>query len=297
MSYLKEKTGITLIVLVITIIILLILAGVSISLVVGNNGILMQASTAVVTNRKSTAKEEVEMAWASCESEYWTKWASNTALQRSDIFTKDRLNYYLSETGKIINNFVYQDGENTLTYQSKDNNLQYTFLISSFGVAEEVVGGTPNIIVTFDANGGNFSGSATTTKEIIEGNAIGTLPTEPTRNGYTFKGWYNAKVNGEIITSSTCPTENTTIYCQWSPIVTTLAKNDYPSNNEELIEFCQQCGLQSNSIQEFDNFFQVHKDCFLSVEYAEMAAAIKKLVEDTGIVTFSESCFFEKSPI
>lgn len=40
---LKEQKGITLVALVITIIVLLILAGVTISLVIGNNGILNQA--------------------------------------------------------------------------------------------------------------------------------------------------------------------------------------------------------------------------------------------------------------
>ena len=45
-----EEKGITLIVLVITIIVLLILAGVSIAMLTGNNGILTQASNAKETN-------------------------------------------------------------------------------------------------------------------------------------------------------------------------------------------------------------------------------------------------------
>ena len=46
----KNKNGITLIALVITIIVLLILAGVSISLTLGQNGVLTQAKTAVEKN-------------------------------------------------------------------------------------------------------------------------------------------------------------------------------------------------------------------------------------------------------
>ena len=61
----------------ITIIVLLILAGVSISLVVGNNGVLTQASNAVVTNREAEAQEEVTMAVAGCESDYWSDWATD----------------------------------------------------------------------------------------------------------------------------------------------------------------------------------------------------------------------------
>ncbi len=46
----KNKNGITLIALVITIIVLLILAGVSISLTLGQNGVLTQAKTTVEKN-------------------------------------------------------------------------------------------------------------------------------------------------------------------------------------------------------------------------------------------------------
>ena len=48
----RNQKGITLVALVITIIVLLILAGVSISLVLGQNGVLNQASNAVVQQKK-----------------------------------------------------------------------------------------------------------------------------------------------------------------------------------------------------------------------------------------------------
>ena len=54
----KEK-GITLIALVITIIVLLILAGVSVSLALGNNGVLVQATAAVTKNKEETKREEM----------------------------------------------------------------------------------------------------------------------------------------------------------------------------------------------------------------------------------------------
>ena len=58
---LKNAKGITLIALVITIIVLLILAGVSIAMLTGDNGIITQANNAKVANEKATAKEKVEM--------------------------------------------------------------------------------------------------------------------------------------------------------------------------------------------------------------------------------------------
>ena len=59
---LKEKKGITLIAFVITIIVLLILAGVTISTLTGENGILTQAESAKEKTEKSERREQVEMA-------------------------------------------------------------------------------------------------------------------------------------------------------------------------------------------------------------------------------------------
>ena len=58
---LKNMKGITLIALVITIIVLLILAGVSIAMLTGDNGIITQANNAKVANEKATAKEKVQV--------------------------------------------------------------------------------------------------------------------------------------------------------------------------------------------------------------------------------------------
>ena len=58
----KNTNGITLIALVITIIVLLILAGVSISMLTGQNGILAQAQNAKITTENRNAEEKVKLA-------------------------------------------------------------------------------------------------------------------------------------------------------------------------------------------------------------------------------------------
>ena len=58
----KDNKGITLIALVITIIVLLILAGVSIAMLTGDNGLLTKASTAKTTTEKAGKVEEVNIA-------------------------------------------------------------------------------------------------------------------------------------------------------------------------------------------------------------------------------------------
>ena len=58
----KQTKGITLIALIITIIVLLILAGVTITMLTGDNGILKQATNARETNTKAELEEQVKLA-------------------------------------------------------------------------------------------------------------------------------------------------------------------------------------------------------------------------------------------
>lgn len=60
-SFLKKEKGITLIALVVTIVVLLILAGISLNLVLGNNGIISKAKEAVKKTEEAQLKESLEM--------------------------------------------------------------------------------------------------------------------------------------------------------------------------------------------------------------------------------------------
>ncbi|MBR3769567.1 MAG: leucine-rich repeat protein [Lachnospiraceae bacterium] len=68
--------------------------------------------------------------------------------------------------------------------------------------------------VTFDANGGSFSGAVS--REIAFGTAYGELPI-PTRTGAAFVGWYTALEDGELITAEDNLNidENHTLYALW----------------------------------------------------------------------------------
>ena len=59
-SNLSEK-GITLIALVVTIVVLLILAGVSINLIIGDNGIITKAKQAASATEEASAKNDMEL--------------------------------------------------------------------------------------------------------------------------------------------------------------------------------------------------------------------------------------------
>ena len=67
----KNDSGITLIALVITIIVLLILAGVSIAMIAGDNGILTKASDSKIVNAIGAKKDEVALVAAEAMSDYY----------------------------------------------------------------------------------------------------------------------------------------------------------------------------------------------------------------------------------
>ena len=75
--------------------------------------------------------------------------------------------------------------------------------------------------ITYDSQGGSTvtDGDTTTTT----GGSITTLPTDPTRDGYTFNGWYTATSGGTQITAGTAhnQTADFTLYAQWQALPTT----------------------------------------------------------------------------
>ncbi len=74
MKNLKNQKGITLVALVVTIIVLLILAGVSLSLVAGSNGIMTRAVNATNANESGTGAEQAELKIAELQAEYYEKY-------------------------------------------------------------------------------------------------------------------------------------------------------------------------------------------------------------------------------
>lgn len=68
--------------------------------------------------------------------------------------------------------------------------------------------------VTFDANGGTLTGDATMTTD-ANGN-LGSLPSAPSWEGYTFTGWFDAAIGGNEITTTYVFTAHTTVYAQWT---------------------------------------------------------------------------------
>lgn len=83
-------------------------------------------------------------------------------------------------------------------------------------------------LVSFDANGGIV---LDTQKIVYYGQAYGSLPI-PSRDNYTFVGWYTAQTEGTEVTSETIVTAlvNQTLYAHWTPNTFTLF---YDVNGED----------------------------------------------------------------
>ena len=75
----KNNKGITLIALVVTIIVLLILAGISIAMLTGENGILKNANDAKTQNAYYGADEQMKLAYMAVRTEIAAKTVANSS--------------------------------------------------------------------------------------------------------------------------------------------------------------------------------------------------------------------------
>ena len=80
----------------------------------------------------------------------------------------------------------------------------------------EIIPPTPTRKLTFDRN---FSGGgASFTRDInSQNNRVVNFPSDPTRSGWRFAGWYTARTTGgiRITSTSAIPTNTTTVYARW----------------------------------------------------------------------------------
>lgn len=134
---LRNQKGITLVALVVTIIVLLILAGVSISMVAGDNGIATRASEASEDTKIGNAKSALELAVSTAQTNYYAVYADD-----DDTTTPVRVD------ASVVNGLMADEGF-TLTVESEP----------TAGTAKEDVAGTVtgdgitvNVKLNYDKN-------------------------------------------------------------------------------------------------------------------------------------------------
>ena len=158
---LKSKNGITLIALVITIIVLLILAGVSIAMLTGENGILTQANNSKQVTERAEAKERAQLDVAAYVADEKAKGRSG---ELNDSIIKGIL------TGK---DYVSEAKDSSFISKKGNHEIPYSELYGT-GSSENPGGGTGNKPET-DENGIYKENST------VNGEEIGTAdnPTVP----------------------------------------------------------------------------------------------------------------------
>ena len=133
---LKQNKGITLVALVITIIVLLILAGVSISLVVGDNGVLTQSQNAAKKTDLASANTALQLSLTSLNTNFMGEvWTNNVNAELYENVTVAKLDSDLQKNGYYIvkyNDTAYSATVAAANVASDDDeaNLTKTITIS-----------------------------------------------------------------------------------------------------------------------------------------------------------------------
>ena len=127
-----------------------------------------------------------------------------------------------------------EDLQATISLESSYENPKFTFNGNTYTItnnqltipAEDLTGGDVSVeveaeqqgyTITFNANGGKFADSSTTYSEIVTAGANYSLPTAPTKDGYSFLGWAESSSATEATWSAEEQTANkvTTWYAVW----------------------------------------------------------------------------------
>ncbi len=126
----KKQNGITLIALVITIIVLLILAGVSIAMLTGDNGILTKAKSANEQNKEAEIKEALSLATSTIIADQIDPTVEIKPTLNADTLAKqiakDNANSNAIQNGQEPDEILY-------TYGGKQYVVSFTWLPESEG--------------------------------------------------------------------------------------------------------------------------------------------------------------------
>lgn len=122
----KNQKGITLVALVITIVVLLILAGVTISMVLGPNGVLTNSQKAKDNSAKGTANDALSTALSSVSTDYYTEGGSGTMLE----YLKSRESNATKKLASLAPGYTYaiseSDGKTTIKMETEKKDYTFT---------------------------------------------------------------------------------------------------------------------------------------------------------------------------
>lgn len=239
---LKTNKAITLITLIIIIIVLLILAGVTINMVLGENGLINKSKTSVAKHENAQGiEEQVLLDYQMKIGEIYGNRADLKIENCILTISKDG-NVSISGVDDIKAFFVIKDNEFLTSVENSTYKL-ITPANQKVNVYVIVIDNKANLYksnvveytqaeyeVTCYANGGNFEDNSTTKIINTENHKI-TLPTVA-KTGTLLKGWYTDTTAGEIVGNAGneyTATNHINLYARW--YVSTA--NPIPSSNTD----------------------------------------------------------------
>ena len=168
-----------------------------------------QVATSIDSSKVGKGWIYVEMSRRITGSSYTHAGSTYETSPRFEVYTNN-----LIRSDKATQIFDFDLAAISIT--DSKGNLVYASTYYTFGAGNGKITAqwkANDYTTTFDANGGSVS---QTSKTVTYNSTYGTLPT-PTRDGYTFQGWYTAKTGGTKVTSSTVvtSTSNHTLYARW----------------------------------------------------------------------------------
>ena len=140
----KSNKGVTLVALVITIIVLLILAGVSISLIAGDNGILTKGKKAADETEIKNVESAFSLAVGSVQANFFDDQVNNMSVKQEDYYTITRLNEYIGTDYKFCGDTAgaqptetkLTKGTNTIHMCKKNASADGTVYVVSYTMSD-----------------------------------------------------------------------------------------------------------------------------------------------------------------
>lgn len=220
----RENKGITLVALVVTIIVLIILAGVSINMMFGENGIFSKAEIGTQKYDESAAKEEMEAKILGIYTKSITEEQRVPDLQylSDGLCADDEVEYVELESKLAQLTPVNVTGYSKIFVKLKA--YMYEFEIGDglqiLGITELDNGNSRKVTLSYDANGGSGAPESTTIENGKTVTVSNIVPNIEDKNK-EFIGWTDNKNSNEVkyfAGDEITLTKNKTIYAVWTTL-------------------------------------------------------------------------------
>lgn len=168
----QNQKGITLIALVVTIVVLLILAGTSIAMLSGDNGIITNAQKSTAANTEGQVYENIKNAYNTAKTIIISKSSTDSSYDATESATEEEI--ALTVAQEVLGNSTLTSIPTsatkgyTIVYTAASHTIKITYSDSSFKADGKIAGKTLGTIeATFTISSGNIALAWTNTPYFV----------------------------------------------------------------------------------------------------------------------------------